>query len=734
MKRMLIVFGTGVALQAMAVPLSQEVAVGRALEWMQGNPVMANAACTVASVEKFPASGSGYSVYVVRLSPAGYLVLNSDDRLPLVVSFSAESGVDLSDTPDNAFRAMLLRHVAAMEERLAQPDSGTSSPAPLKRQAVTELYGPFLETAWNQCNPYNQLCPTNPAPDGTEYYGYRAAVGCVPTAYAQILAFHRWPLFGEGSHTYTDSSGSMTGTHSADFSDPYDWGDMLPSYDAWNPNPAAAEDAVAELMYELGVSVDANYESGGTGASTRRGGERLEDYFFFEPCQWHYSKSDLMAPMEADLRAGFPCVVSIPNHAIVADGLMVDDGTTTYHFNYGWGGSNNGWMDASQLEDGVTALKPRLMAFPQSNAVAVAEGMDAEVRWILPKRRESEAGKLSIYRQDAQSRSWELFAEDSALLSRRYSAVETPWDECADFSEFEITSTSTYKDWVVSTTSGVANCFYKQPGGYTNRKYHLTSLSTITPTASTYLALHAKYNLATDRFRVLLSSDRSTFTEIWSAAGSIDWSDIKIDLSGYAGQAVYVRLEYATGSYYTEGGIWVDSIGTLEVAHPELEGQPVHYTVLQNLAEGSYTLAAKLVDTNQVEHALGPAFTLEVVGDGDGMPTDWELQYGLDPEVDDGALDPDGDGYNNLEEYICGTVPTNAESCWLLESGVANLPSFHAAEGRLYTIQFRAALTSGSWLPLVSGIPGSNGTVSVSDYDSATNAARYYRIQVQLAD
>jgi len=730
MKRMLVVFGTGLALQAVAAPLPQEKAVARALEWMQGNPVMAGAERSIASVEPFPGAGTNYSVYVARLSPRGYLILNSDDRLPLVVSFSAESGVDLSDVPDNAFRAMLLRHVAAMEERLAQPDNGI--PPPLKRQAVTELHGPFLETAWNQCNPYNKLCPDNPAPDGTEYYGYRAAAGCVPTAYAQVLAFHRWPCFGEGSHSYTDNSGSITGAHGADFSDTFAWGDMLPGYDAWNPNPEAAEDAMAELMYELGVAANANYEPGGTGASTRNLGNRLADHFFFEPCQWNSSKSSLMAPMEADLRAGFPCVVSIPNHAIVADGLMVDGGATTYHFNYGWGGSNNGWMSADQLEDGATALRPRLMAFPQSNSVSVAEGLDAEVRWILPKRLEAEVEKLAIYR--FESGSWHPFAEDTDLLSRRYSAVETPWDECAGFSEFEKTSTSTYKDWVASTTSGVANCFYKQPGGYGNREYHLTSLATITPTASTRLVLHAKYNLADDRFRVLLSTDRTSFAEVWSAGGSVDWSDVEIDVSGYAGQAVYVRLEYVPDSYYTTGGVWIDSVETWEATNPELEGQPVHYTLLENLPEGEYTLAARLVDTQLAEHALGPQFILEVAGDGDSMPAAWEMQQGLDPNTDDAGLDPDGDGYSNFEEYICGTVPTNAASRWRLEPGAANLPSFYAMEGRLYTILFRDGLASGSWQPLASGIPGSNGTVSVGDYDSATNAARYYRVQVQPAD
>ena len=43
--------------------------------------------------------------------------------------------------------------------------------------------------------------------------------------------------------------------------------------------------------------------------------------------------------------------------------------------------------------------------------------------------------------------------------------------------------------------------------------------------------------------------------------------------------------------------------------------------------------------------------------DGDGMPDDWELAQRLDPQAtDDGALDQDGDGYTNLEEYLNSLV------------------------------------------------------------------------------
>jgi len=46
--------------------------------------------------------------------------------------------------------------------------------------------------------------------------------------------------------------------------------------------------------------------------------------------------------------------------------------------------------------------------------------------------------------------------------------------------------------------------------------------------------------------------------------------------------------------------------------------------------------------------------------DGDGMPDNWEIEYGLNPLVDDAASDPDGDGMPNLWEYQHGLDPTNS--------------------------------------------------------------------------
>jgi hypothetical protein len=48
--------------------------------------------------------------------------------------------------------------------------------------------------------------------------------------------------------------------------------------------------------------------------------------------------------------------------------------------------------------------------------------------------------------------------------------------------------------------------------------------------------------------------------------------------------------------------------------------------------------------------------------DFDGMPDEWELKYGLNPNADDAFQDADGDGFTNLEEYLALTNPRDADS------------------------------------------------------------------------
>jgi RHS repeat-associated protein len=48
--------------------------------------------------------------------------------------------------------------------------------------------------------------------------------------------------------------------------------------------------------------------------------------------------------------------------------------------------------------------------------------------------------------------------------------------------------------------------------------------------------------------------------------------------------------------------------------------------------------------------------------DNDGMPDGWEVQFGLNPLVNDASGDLDNDGFTNYQEYTMGTDPSDPES------------------------------------------------------------------------
>src|SRR5687767_13713568 len=69
-----------------------------------------------------------------------------------------------------------------------------------------------------------------------------------------------------------------------------------------------------------------------------------------------------------------------------------------------------------------------------------------------------------------------------------------------------------------------------------------------------------------------------------------------------------------------------------------------------------------------IASALVP-LTVLADSDGDGMPDDWETQYGFginDPA--DATLDADTDGASNLAEYEAGTDPQDPTSYLRVES------------------------------------------------------------------
>lgn len=83
---------------------------------------------------------------------------------------------------------------------------------------------------------------------------------------------------------------------------------------------------------------------------------------------------------------------------------------------------------------------------------------------------------------------------------------------------------------------------------------------------------------------------------------------------------------------------------------------PVDLRVVQDVIDGTGT-----VINSQNDVGGFPVYnqgTPPLDTDGDGMPNDWEISHGLDPnDPADANEDRDGDGYTNIEEYINGFFP-----------------------------------------------------------------------------
>jgi hypothetical protein len=82
-------------------------------------------------------------------------------------------------------------------------------------------------------------------------------------------------------------------------------------------------------------------------------------------------------------------------------------------------------------------------------------------------------------------------------------------------------------------------------------------------------------------------------------------------------------------------------------------------------ADGTLVLTMDAVSSGDTFHHYG--FVNELVGtpndgDGDGIPDIYETANGLNPAVNDSALDLDGDGLKNIDEYTLGTIANNPDS------------------------------------------------------------------------
>ena len=303
-----------------------------------------------AGVELRTLSGDKARYYYIynRGSNAGFVIIAGDDELTPYIGYATTGQVLEQDMPEQ-----LRDFLKACQERIDELTSSVglrSSLRPTPRTATEPAQiAPLLgNIQWNQSAPWNNQTPT-------DNQGKHMPVGCVATAYTQVMRYHQWPTQGEGSFSYTEE-GNSGRSHTVDFaSTTYDWAHMPERYN--DPSSATSEEtqALSTLAYHAGVAVEMMYAPSGSGSYTPLVARALADHFRYDKrvsfkSRSNYTQSSWEQMLRAELIAARPVVYSGSGsgggHAFVCDGYDMEG---LFHINWGWGGMSDGYFNLNYL-------------------------------------------------------------------------------------------------------------------------------------------------------------------------------------------------------------------------------------------------------------------------------------------------------------------------------------------------------------------------------------------------
>ena len=280
----------------------------------------------------------------------GFVIVSGDDVAKPILGYSDKGSFDSTNLPPGlVYWLDFLNSEIVYAVRNNFPTNLEWENSSGFKTAANVVVGPLLSTTWGQDAPFNNMCPPVSSAN--------ALTGCVATAMAQVMKYYEYPTQGIGSTLAYQTSDNLY-VPSVNVAVTYDWGNMLVDYPYPSSGTTTQRNAVAQLMYHCGVSVQMNYGLDGSGASTRNVATALLNYFDYDP-SISYKQREYYSSLEWDdflrqqLDAGMPVIYSGRNpssgHSFICDGYR-DDGM--FHFNWGWNGFRDGYFITTALNPG----------------------------------------------------------------------------------------------------------------------------------------------------------------------------------------------------------------------------------------------------------------------------------------------------------------------------------------------------------------------------------------------
>ncbi len=354
MRRIIIMVALLLATAATAAPIDMGRARTAGAHFLRSQGLI-KGGDTLATAETIVRTVCGETVaclYIFNYGGCGFVIVGADDRCTPILGYSQNGAFSRAAAPENMkdWLNCCAESIAAGIAAGAPANSETAKawqalgdgswrPAPQPKGR-----GYLLTSTWGQYGGFNNYCPV--------MGGEHVVVGCVATAMAQIIRYHRYPKHGFGQSSYNHS---VYGVQAVDFDTvEYNY-NQLPD-DISSHSPAAVQHMASMLCWHCGITVQMDYQNpgytSGSGALSNRVPGALKHFGYATARYINRTGDDEWKQMiKGEIDSLRPIYYSgaseAGGHAFVLDGYNNND---QFHFNWGWNGYADGFYTLTTMQ------------------------------------------------------------------------------------------------------------------------------------------------------------------------------------------------------------------------------------------------------------------------------------------------------------------------------------------------------------------------------------------------
>ena len=325
----------------------------------------------------------------------GFVIVAGDQRVKPILGYSYSGSYSLENQPPAFIEWMkiyekqikyAISEISEISDEIKK-DWSKFSVAGEPIQPVNpfpDKFGLIDGISWEQNEPFNNACPPN------------SKAGCVAIAMGQVMKFHQYPLNGKGIKSYVDPANNCPIDEEdcslypypeyplmANFGESnYNWRNIISSFATTNEE----EVATAQLVSQLGISVEMDYSPNGSSATNKSAEYALRNYFNYDESLIDYREKDWYdinwkKNIRKEIDNNRPIIygaVSESNtgpdagHSFVIDGYADDD---VFSFKWGWG------LFASYLDGwyAFSLINPLTYNYSESHSAVLGIKVPADI-------------------------------------------------------------------------------------------------------------------------------------------------------------------------------------------------------------------------------------------------------------------------------------------------------------------------------------------------------------------